>query len=199
MTFEEDGVGGGAGGATGMDDGNNLQSANGTYQVAGNRVVLLARPDPAAAEPAPSNITLLSAGSIPTFANDGKVDIRGAKGVRITSGPPGVLLPGSPPVTSSDTDGIEVLASQSQTVTIGREEPFGLAGEYIQISKGSITINAGLTGKITLMAGANSITIDALGGVTIVGLPYVQINPIGPPPPPPVPFQDELALPPNLA
>jgi hypothetical protein len=200
MASEEQNNGFGAGGGAGMDDsGNNLQSASATYQIAGNQIVLLSRkalppvlPDKAG----PSVITILAAGALPTAADDGKVDIRGAKGVRVTAGPPGILPGvGGPPTRSSSTDGVEIEVAQDQRITLDRGDPLKPTSQSIALIPGSILIESG-TGnvvissltKITLAVGANSITIDAKEGITIVGLPYVQINPTGPPPVDPGPL-----------
>src|SRR5215469_4121633 len=112
--------GGGAGGGTGMDEsGNVLQSADATYQIAGNQVVLLSRTSlplgvaGPSAKPHSSVITIVAAGSFPTFGDDGRVDVRGAKGVRITAGPPDSWIPDlpplGPPTSSASTNGIEAI------------------------------------------------------------------------------------------
>jgi hypothetical protein len=66
--------------------------------------------------------------------------------------------------------------------------------QYITLTSSGITIDAGLLGTLTLTAGLSTITIGP-SGITIVGLPLVQINP-GPPAPPPPPLpEDEPVLP----
>jgi|SRR5580704_899350 hypothetical protein len=98
MTSYEQISGGGTGGGTGMDDdGNNLQSAGATYQIAGNQVVLLSRKAMPPGKPGPSVITILAAGLAPTFADDGYVDVRGTKGVRVTTGSPLMIPLGASP------------------------------------------------------------------------------------------------------
>jgi hypothetical protein len=191
MASEEKNLGGGAGGGTGMDEsGNNLQSAGATYQIAGNQVVLLSRKALPPAKAGPSVITILAAGALPTFADDGNVDIRGAKGVRITAGPP-ALVSVSPPTRLASTDGVEIEVSAKQRITLDRGSSLLPTSQSIALVPGSIVIDSG-TGdvvirsltKITLEVGPNSITLDALEGITIRGLPFVQINPSGPPPEP---------------
>ena len=50
--------------------------------------------------------------------DDGTVDIRGCKGVRITSGP---LIPViNPMMSSAGTNGIEIETGESQSITIKR-------------------------------------------------------------------------------
>lgn len=120
MTSDDQIPGGGTGGGTGMDDdGNNLQSASATYQIAGNQVVLLSRKALLPAKPGPSVITILAAGGAPTFDDDGQVDVRGAKGVRITAGSPLMIPSGiSPAVADPSTDGVEIMVAERQKITL---------------------------------------------------------------------------------
>lgn len=186
MITDEQNPGGGAGGGTGMDDhGNNLQSASSTYQIAGNQVVLLSRqqiPPPAAA-PGPSRIIILAAGNLPAYT-DGKVDVRGSQGVRITTGPP-VIPMVSPPVSADSTAGVEIVVAEPHTITIQR----GLtpAAQKIQLTEDSIVMQCGslpVSPKITMTpdgiilsagGGLSCITLDADGTVVIEGL-EVRIN-----------------------
>ncbi len=167
--------GGGSGGGTGMDDdGNNLQSCNSTYQIAGNQVALLSRKMPPLnpAKPAgPSCITLLATGGLPTLEDDGKIDIRGAKGVRITAG--GVPIPMvSPPVSDSTTDGVEIMVSETQNVTIYRG--VSALNQKIEMFPNGILIDAGIGGILTLKAGESEIVLSPTG-IVIKGL-LVEIN-----------------------
>ena len=173
MNSDENNVGGGTGGGGGSDDsGNNLQSCEATYQIAGNQVVLLSRKSLPPGKPGPSRITVLAAGGLPTFADDGKVDIRGAKGVRITAGPPAIPEV-SPPITADTTDGVEIMVSETQFVTIYRgQSPLN---QKIEMFPNGILIDAGVSGMLTLKAGASQIILNA-EGITIQGLPLVQIN-----------------------
>jgi hypothetical protein len=166
--------GGGSGG--GDDDGPNIiKTADRAYQIAANQVVLLTRPptDPTA-ESVPNVITILAAGNTTT---DGNVDVRGSKGVRITSGPP--LLP---PTKSDSTDGVEIIVSETQNVTLQRGLLPGI-DQKIEMKPGSITVDAG-AGTVTIQSlseitlsvagGLSSITLTP-AGITIQGL-LVQIN-----------------------
>lgn len=183
---DERNLGGGSGGGTGMDDdGNKLESATSTYQIAGNQVVLLSRaPVVPLKKPGPSRIVILAAGKFDTL-DDGNVDIRGSKGVRITAGPP-ALPPASPAVSSESTDGVEIMVSGNQSIDLVRGDPKLPASQAIGLSPGQIVLWGG-TGeimitsktKITLAVGENSITIGP-EGITIIGLPQVQINPMAP-------------------
>jgi hypothetical protein len=152
MTSDELNPGGGAGGGTGMDDsGNNLQSASSAYQIAGNQVVLLSRQgvplgNPKA-KPGPSQIVILAAGGLPTF-DDGKVDMRGGKGVRITTGSPIMIPLGlSPKVTDDGTDGVEVIVADKQKITIHRGSdsppPAQNFFQSIEMTPDSLTLQSG--------------------------------------------------------
>lgn len=150
MVPDSENTGGGAGGGTGMEEsGNILQSADSTFQIAGNQVVLLSRKAlPPSAKPGPSVITILAAGSMPTFADDGKVDVRGTKGVRITSGPPLMIpLGASPPVADESTNGVEIIVAENQKITIQRgartPPPFQSSFQNIEMTQDGITIQSG--------------------------------------------------------
>ena len=180
---DNENLGGGSGGDTGMTDkGHQVKSARGTYQIGGNQVVLVSRKNIPPAPEGPSRIVLLAAGGVEgAFIDDGTVDVRGCKGVRITAGP--ISLPmASPETSSADTlDGVDIGASQLQKIRIQRGFLFPEI-QTIEMEPNSIVIDAGLNGSLSLRAGMSQITID-LTGVTIIGVPMVQINP-GPPPPP---------------
>lgn len=149
------------------------ENHDGVYAVGANRVEIMARPPLPPATPAPSNITLLASG----LGTDGKVDVRGSQGVRITSGPP--MLP---PTTSDSTDGIEVIASEAQNVTIQR----GLipaVDQVINMTPGSIIMDGG-AGTVTIQS-LTEVTIQVAGGVSSITLtpagiiiqgPLVMIN-----------------------
>jgi hypothetical protein len=199
MDMDNNSVGGGSGGDTGQtDQGNQVKTAKHTYQIGGNQVVLVSRkPAPAPGDdeskPDASRIVLLAGGSVEGgFIDDGTVDVRGCKGVRISAGP--LPIPMISPMTSQEsTNGVDVLVAETQKITLRR----GLTPEVdqrIEISQDNILIDAGILGTLTLCAGLSTITID-LSGITIVGLPFVQINP-GPPPPCPPPPEEDVPLPP---
>lgn len=189
MDPEESKMGGGSGGGTGMDShGNNMQSASSTYQIGGNQVVLVSRKALPPGKPGPSVITLLAGGApigVPPFGDEGEVDIRGATGVRITSGPPAMPMV-SPPVSNGITDGIELVASEKQSISIQRG--MTLDCQSIDLTKQSIIVDSGAADvvirsmkSITLEIfpfGTTSIELTPLG-VKIKG-PKVQINPVGP-------------------
>ena len=130
METEDEWVGGGSGGDAGLtSQGHVTKSAEGIYQIGANQVVLVSREradvTPSGATPPPavkltngnSKIILLAAGtSTGKFIDDGGVDIRGCKGVRITSGPGVIPDPTSvPTVSDPSTNGVEIFTAQYQT------------------------------------------------------------------------------------
>jgi hypothetical protein len=79
-----------------------------------------------------------------------------------------------------------------QNIMLDRGDPKVPTSQSIHMTPGAIYVN-GQDGEvmitslksITLAVGQNSITIDTTG-ITIIGLPAVQINPMGPPEMPPL-------------
>jgi len=193
-------LGGGSGGAAmpsampnceEEDKGHQTISADGTYSVRANQIALTSWKNIPPSSDNESRIMLLAMGGLSGgFMDDGTVDVRGCKGVRITSGP---LIPVVNPMTSAgSTNGVEIETGESQSISIKRGLTPGL-DQYISLTKSGITISAGIAGTLTLNAGGNSITIGP-EGITIIGLPLVQINP-GPPadPLPPLPPDEAYA------
>jgi hypothetical protein len=191
-------LGGGSGGDDDDSDdrGHQVIQADGTYEVRANQLSLFSWKNIPPSSDNESRITLAAIGGLAgEFNDDGTIDIRGCKGVRITSGPFTMTPLMNPLMSTSSTDGIEIEAGESQSITMRRgmmaNDPLA---QYISITSSGITIDAGGVGTLTLCAGQSSITI-APEGITIVGLPIVQINP-GPPAPPPPPLpMDEPDLP----
>jgi hypothetical protein len=187
--------GGGSGGDDDDDDrGHQVISADGTYEIRANQLSLFTWKNVPPSSDNESRITLAAIGGVAgEFMDDGTVDIRGCKGVRITSGPFMMIPILNPEMSTTSTDGIELEVGESQSITIKR----GLLPEidqYISLTDDNITIDAGVTGTLTLAAGLSQITISA-AGITIIGIPTVTINP-GPPAPPPPPLpEDEPDLP----
>jgi len=194
--MEQDGknLGGGSGGDAGSGDrGHRIKSTEGTYEIRANQVSFVSWKNIPPATDNESRIMLLAMGGLTgEFMDDGTVDIRGCKGVRITSGP---LIPVMNPVMSAEsTAGVEIEAGETQSITIKR----GMLPEidqYITLTQSGITINAGLAGTLTLNAGMSQITIGP-AGITIIGMPLVQINPGAPAPPPP-PLPPDEPVPPS--
>jgi hypothetical protein len=197
--MEENGKnpGGGSGGA---DDstvrGHRVISADGTYSIRANQVSLLSQKNIPPSTDNESRVMLLAVGGLDSeFMGDGFVDIRGVKGVRITAGPPAIPL-FSPAMCVESTNGVEIEVCETQSITIRR----GLLAEidqYISLTSDGIVINAGIAGTLTLAAGTSQITIGP-EGITIIGMPVVQINP-GPPAPPPPPLPEDEPVPPSVS
>jgi hypothetical protein len=178
--------GGGSGGADASGNkGHRMVSSEGTHETRANQISLVSWKNLLPTDDNESRIGLLAMGGLDgAFIDDGTVDIRGCKGVRITSGP---LIPVINPIMSSaSTDGIEIETGESQSITIKRGQ-LPEIDQYITMTPSGITINAGLAGTLTLNAGLSQIVIGP-AGITIIGLPLVQINPGSPAPPlPPLP------------
>lgn len=171
----------GAGSGGGDDGVHTRHTADGVYEIAANQVVLLTRtPLDAVVDgpPGPHAITILAPGNT---LIDGRVDVRGSKGVRVTSGPPAVPEL-SPDTTSDSTDGVEIIVSETQKVTIQRGLLDGI-DQKIEMTPGNITVDGG-AGPITIQSltkitlsvagGMSSITLTP-AGITIQGI-LVQIN-----------------------
>lgn len=164
--------GGGSGG--GPDTMDHAQSFDGRFEISANQVELLSRPPMPPAAPGTNVITLLSTD---LTGLGGTVDVRGAKGVRITAGPP--MLP---PQSSDSTNGVEIVVGEIQNVTIQRGLLPGV-DQKIEMTPSGITVDAGampvtiqsLTEiKLSVAGGLSTITLGPQG-ITIQGI-LVQIN-----------------------
>jgi hypothetical protein len=191
---EDENLSGGSGGAdcTEENKGDQAISVDGTYSIRANQVALTSWKNIPPSADNESRVMLLAMGGLEgLFADSGMVDVRGCKGVRITSGS---LIPIiNPPMSADSTEGIEIETGETQSITMKRGV-LPVLDQYITLTSSGITIDAGLLGTLTLTAGLSTITIGP-SGITIVGIPVVQINP-GPPAPPPPPLpEDEPVLP----
>jgi hypothetical protein len=150
-----------------------VDAVDGAYGVTANQITLLSRPPLPPLTPDTSVINVLASG----LGTDGLVNMRGSQGVRVTTGPP--LLP---PMSSDSTNGVEVIASEAQNITIQRGLIEGV-DQKIEMTIGSIVIDGGV-GSITIKSLTN-ITLQVAGGlstitmtpagITIQGL-LIQIN-----------------------
>jgi hypothetical protein len=178
MEEQKANLGGGSGG--GLNP-NHSASATGTYQIAANQIDLLSQPPIPPAEPDPCVVTVLAAGVEP---EDGLVNVRGTAGVRITAGPLE-----DPPTYSPETQGVEIMVSEEQTVTIQRgllptDQIVEMSEEGITLSSGGAELTITDTGEIIIESlteitlavagGAASISITP-EGITITGV-LVEIN-----------------------
>lgn len=196
MADDDQDPGGGTGGDNGSEDhGHRVISAAGTYEIKANQVQLLSWKNIPPATDNESRIRLLAMGGLDAaFIDDGTVDIRGIKGVRITTGPTPIPL-FSPIMSADSTNGVEIETSEPQSITV-RRGLLPLIDQYITLTPDGIVINAGIAGTLTLAAGMSQITIGP-EGITIIGMPVVEINP-GPPAPPPPPLPEDELVPPSI-
>ena len=154
------GGGGGSGGGAGGPDStiDHAQSFDGLYQVSANQVAVLCRP-PLPPSGSPNVISLLATD---LTGMNGGVEVRGAKGVRISAGPP--MLP---PTSSDSTNGVEIVVGEAQNVTILRGLLPGV-DQKIEMAPGSITVDAGL-GTVTIQS-MTEITLSVAGGLSTISL-----------------------------
>lgn len=162
--------GGGTGGGPDVDS--HIQSFNGAFSIEANQVQFISRAPLPPAVPGPNVITVVASG----MGTDGRVEVRGSQGVRVTAGPPPL-----PPTESASTNGVEIIVGALQNVTIQR----GLLpiDQKIEMTPSGITVDAGM-GAVTIQS-LSKITLSVAGGlstitlgpqgVTIQGL-LVQIN-----------------------
>jgi hypothetical protein len=171
------------GGSGGGDDGNNtIQTADGVYEIAANQLVFLTRP-PKDGDPGPHVITILAAGNTLT---DGKVDMRGSKGVRITAGPPPITNLG-PPVTADSTDGVEIMVGGIQNVTIQRgstdfAQTIEMTPQGIMVQCGTLPTSPSIEmtlDSMTLSIGTSTSIAMGADGITLLtgdGMSILQLN-----------------------
>jgi len=162
--------GGGSGGDAIVDEvADTSHSVDGTYEIDAQRFKVVARPPlPGATAPNACCVSLLAAGT----GADAFVDIRGSQGVRVTTGPPP-----DPPMHSDSTNGVEVITSEGQSISLQR----GLVenvDQRIDMKVGSITVDGG-TGSITLKS-KTQITLQVCGGTSSITLTPTAIIINGP-------------------
>jgi len=167
-------TGGGSGGGPAKFK---AQSTDGRFSIAGNQIMLMSRPSLAPVVPDPFVISLLAIGT----GLDGNVNVRGSQGVRITSGPPAVPMV-SPDTSSDSTQGIELIASEMQNITLQRGLIDGV-DQKIEMTPGNITVDGGV-GPVTIQS-LTEITFQVAGGVSKITLtpagiilqgPIIMIN-----------------------
>ena len=148
-----------------------LSSVDGENQIEGNYLVLHTR-SPRHDEGKPQEkahvIALLASGTAKSHHTDGRILVRGSKGVRITSGPADEW-----PVDNKNVDGVEIITGLGQAVKIQR----GLEAEShqkIEFTPGKIEINGGAIGEISLSVGESKISLTKTG-IVIKGL-ITKIN-----------------------
>ncbi len=136
------------------------QYSDGLVSSVAGQLEFVAHPPLPPQDQTPPLISMLAAD---LTGQQGRVELRGAQGVRITSGPPIV-----PPLTTSDaTNGIEMIASEAQNVTIQR----GIVpavDQKMTMTPGNITIDGG-AGTIMIQS-LTEITLSVAGGATMIRL-----------------------------
>jgi hypothetical protein len=152
----------GAGSGGGPEQGGPAHYHDGTHAVIANQIQILAMPPLPPQEPVPYVISMLAAG----MGTDGRVEIGGSQGVRLTAGPPMM-----PPAASEGTNGAEIIVGETQNITLQR----GLipaVDQEIVMSPGSIVVDGG----------AGSIMIKSLTSITLQvaeGLSQISLTPTG--------------------
>jgi len=159
MPSENEFTGGGSGGAPGDTTSTHAKYVDGTYSIAANQVELMSRDPLPPAAPDPCVITLLATN---IAGMDGEVDVRGAKGVRITAGPPPL-----PPTSTGSTNGVEIMVGEAQNITVQRGLIPGV-DQKMEMTPGSIVIDGGV-GTITIQS-LTEITLSVAGGLSTISL-----------------------------
>ena len=160
--------GGGSGG--GADQGGKYQAFDGTYGIAATKLAFVSRVATPPADSADYAVSLVAAGD----GTNGKIELMGTQGVRVTSSSVGVIK-GS----ATSTTGVEILVDDPKNIWLKR----GLIPnqQKIIMDPGEIVVD-GTTGTVTissleeikLQVGPNSITLTP-EGITITGV-LVNIN-----------------------
>lgn len=145
------------------------QFVDGKYLLAANQLEIVSRDPALPAPPNKCNITLLASN---TLGVDGQIDLRGAKGVRITAGPPPL-----PATNSESTDGVEVMVGEAQNVTIQRGLIPGV-DQKMEMTPGNITVDGG-AGTIMIQS-LSEITLSVAGGTSSITLTPTGITIQGP-------------------
>lgn len=160
------------------DGGHKLHDVDGVYEIAANQVLLITK-SPLQPSSRDHVITLLAPGTPESALTNGRIELRGTQGVRVTAGPPmGEALA----TDGKSVKGVEIIVGEEQKVTIQRGLIPGV-DQTVEMNPQGITINAG-DGVITLKAfreiklsvadGLASISLTPVG-ITIKG-PLIRIN-----------------------
>jgi hypothetical protein len=155
-------LGGGSGGGPDVvpaeDDGSHTRYFDGTYGIVANRVEIASRPPIPPAIPGDFVISLFAGG----LGTDGRVEVNGSQGVRLTAGPPQM-----PPATSQATNGAEIIVGEAQNITLQR----GLienVDQQILMSPGAILVDGGV-GTVTIQS-MTSVKLQVADGLSSIEL-----------------------------
>jgi len=167
------------GGGSGGGEGDRSYSAGAAYQIGANEVVILAMPQAIPADPTspvPCQISMVAASGEPPLPGDGQVRVRGAQGVRITTGPDEVV-----PADSPTTNGVEIEVPEEQTVMVNvGETTMILSAEGATIAAGMTTVDVTAEG-INLEAGLSTVAItpESIEFQVAEGLSSITLTPEG--------------------
>lgn len=162
--------GGGSGG--GSDQGGKYQAFDGTYGIAATKLAFVSRVATPPADSADYAVSLVAAGD----GTDGKIELMGTQGVRITSS--GGDVKGSAEETFGveimvDDDSLKNIRIQRGALTPDRQKLI-MAPEQFVLDCGTSTVTVSSLEEIKLQVGPSSITLTP-EGITITGL-VVNIN-----------------------
>jgi len=133
-------------------------STDGRFSISANQMLLVSRPPLPPVMPAPCVITISAVG----MGVDGKVDVSGTEGVRISAAPLGLV-----PTDSDSTNGVEIMVGELQNVTIQRGLVPGV-DQKIEMTPSGITVDAG-TMPVTIQS-LTQITLSVAGGLSTITL-----------------------------
>lgn len=162
-------AGGGSGG--GADQGGKYQAFDETYGIAATKIALVSRVATPPADSADYAVSLVAAGD----GTDGKIELMGTQGVRITSSA------GDVKGSAEETFGVEIVVDDDNLKNIriqrglmpDRQKIIMAPGEFV-VDCGTSTVTVSSLEEIKLQVGPNSITMTP-EGITITGL-LVNIN-----------------------
>ena len=164
-------IGAGSGGEEG--DGHYTKIVDGAFVVGGATALINAAGS--VGEGATSPVVSILAGAGTAGAPDGRVEVHGSQGVRITAGPPN-----QPQASDDSINGATVFVGETQIITLQRGmsnvQEIQMQPTFIVVDGGTGSVQIMSTTKITLTVagGTSSITLTP-EGITIKGL-LTQIN-----------------------
>jgi hypothetical protein len=158
MWHNNDKSGGGGGGGPDSDTASHIESLEGAFSIEANQVQFVSRPPLPPSIPGPNVITIMA----PGLGVDGKVDVSGSQGVRITAAPLGLV-----PTSSESTNGVEIMVGEVQNVTIQRGLIPGV-DQKIEMTPSGITVDGGVM-PVTIQS-LTQITLSVAGGLSTITL-----------------------------
>jgi hypothetical protein len=159
-------------GSGGNADGIKWAHADKSYNIDSGTVFVVANGTTGKHALAPK-IGILAGATGGAISPDGKVDVHGSQGVRITSGPPD-----EPPSANDDINGLEMQAGAQQSIKIMR----GLdddQDQVIQMTQGLIEIRGGDADGCVSIIAAQEISFQVAGGSSAIIMNSKGITIIG--------------------